>query len=611
MKAATRAFGQAESDFVEARENLRHPLIRFSSFLPIVGRTVDTVGAVSEAGLLVSRAALSTTGALDELPGGIGGLAPTKGALPVGALEDIAPELERASEMAARAAALVEGSPSSLLLPAVAEARAEFVTELEDGLRVLKAGAALSRELPAFLGAEGTRRYFFGAQNPAELRGTGGLLGAYSILTVKDGRLKFGPFTPIQSLPGRQEGVVPPPNPTFEERYDRFGGTGFWLNINVTADFPSAGIAIERLYESVRGDRLDGAIVADPFALQALTASTGPVAVEGTDVVIDANNTVQVLAHDAYSEFVDPATRKLVLGESAKLVFDRFLNEAAAADPVGAARTLLQVAADGHVLLHAADPEIQAAFETAGIAGKLLNPEGDFLGVFANNAAGNKTDFYLEPSIRYRVRMAPDGLAVASAVVRLKNDAPSTGESVYIIGPFDERFEAGENRLYLSAYCAADCRLESFEAPGEETETIGSQKELGHPVYSTFVNIPSGETATLQFNWTVEDAWESSGGEGRYALTFQGQNTIRPTSLSVDVEIPEGMSILSAPPGFQVEGTHARWEGPAGDVMRFDLAFQRPQESSPAVAVGLVAGGLVLVVAVSVLLLRRRAKRGS
>ena len=608
MTTATQSFAQAEEQFVEAREHLGHPLIRFASYLPLVGRTVDTVDAVAEAGLLVSRAAVSTTASLEGLPGGIGGLAPVAGALPVDALGEIAPSLEQASVLARRASELLERSPSSLLLPAVAAARAEFVTELNDALRVIRAGAALSRELPEFLGAEGPRSYFFGAQNPAELRGTGGLLGAFSILTVDNGKLTFGPFTPIQTLEDRGESVVEPPNPDFNERYRRFGGTGFWLNINMTADFPSAATAIERLYEEVQGVRLDGTIVADPFALQTLTGATGPVAVEGTDVVLDATNTVQVLSHDAYGEFLDSATRKLVLGESAKLIFDRFLNEAAAADPVGAARTLIQIAADGHLLMHSVAPEIQTAFETAGIAGKLLNPEGDFLGLFASNAAANKTDFYLEPSINYRVRLAPDGFALGVAEVQLTNQAPASGESSYIIGPFDDRFDPGENRSYLSAYCAAACRLESFEAPGELTEVIGSQTELGHPVYSTFVRIESGDTATLRFNWTVEDAWRSSGGEGRYTLTFQGQNTIRPTILGVDVEIPAGMSILSAPPGFQVEGTHARWEGPAGDVMRFDLAFERPRQTSPAFGVALVAG-LVLLVAVSVLLLRWRAKR--
>ena len=53
--------------------------------------------------------------------------------------------------------------------------------------RQLHAGSLILDGLPSFLGADGPRRYLFGASNPAELRGTGGLIGAYAILTMDRG----------------------------------------------------------------------------------------------------------------------------------------------------------------------------------------------------------------------------------------------------------------------------------------------------------------------------------------------------------------------------------------------------------------------------------------
>jgi hypothetical protein len=594
---AEQAFRLAEEHFAAGLTKVESPFIQIVGLLPLLGRTPDTVEVLADAGERVARAGRIATSAINRFPGGLAGLAPSEGALPIEALTRIAPALERARVLTLQAAGMVNRTESSLLYGPVADARTEFREELTDASRLLTTGSALAKELPGFLGRGGERRYFFGAQNPAELRGTGGFLGAFSILTIRDGRLDFGPFEPIQTLRGSADDI-PPPNPSFAERYDRFGGNGFWLNINMTPDFPSAATAIERLYETVEGEKLDGTIVADPFALQALLGMTGPVLVEGTDVTLDSTNAVQVLSHDAYIQFPDPNERKLVLGESARLVFDRFLTDAAAADPVGAAKTLMQVGADGNMLLHAADPAVQEAFELAGISGQLLNPQGDFLGVFLSNAAANKADFYLEPFISYDVQLLDDGSAEATATVELRNQTPAEGLPAYIIGPYDERFQPGENRSYVSTYCATSCRLESFEAPGEETEVIGSQKELGHPVFSTFANIPSGDSAILTFHITLPDAWRSDGSRSRYTLTYQGQNTIRPTNLTLDIHAPDGTTILSASPGIERRGTHATWSGPPGDQMTWEVAFDVREASARWLRIGLLVLAALLALGV-------------
>lgn len=570
---AQTAFTAAESAFLRARAHARNPLMRVASFLPLLGRTPDAVEVMAEAGAFVARGAEATTSALDGLPGGLGDLAPRNGTIPLEPLGAMAPHLSEARDFAFRAQALLDTAPSSWLLGPVADARETFVTELDTVTRTLDAAAALSRDMPAFLGQGGTRHYFFGAQNPAELRGTGGFIGAYAIVTATDGRLRFSRFDPIDTLEDRDPDDLVPPNPDFAARYDQFGGAGFWRNINSTPDFPSAAVAIERLYQEVRGTRLDGAIVADPFALEALLAVSGSVEVAGTTMT--AENAVEFLTHDAYSEFRDSATRKRLLGDAARAVFRRFLTKGAVADPVAAARALIRTSTDGHMLLHSTDPAVQSGFLTAGIGGALEDPEGDYIAVSAINAAGNKADYYAERSIRYQVHLGAGGAVTAGTSVELTNEAPSAGEPSYVIGPYDETFQPGENVTYLSTFCAEACRLESFRRAGASAE-VGSEEELGHPVFPVLVRLPSGGTETLEYDWTVPDAWEGNDGAGRYRLTFQGQTTIRPTHLTVDIRAPEGMSIVSASPGMRVEGSRAVWEGEPAQTMRFEVEFERP-----------------------------------
>lgn len=565
------AFARAEEGFISGLEQARNPFVRLASFFPVVGRSPDAVEVMARAGLYVAQAARVTTGAFNELPEGLAGLAPRDGVLPVDSLARIGPSLQRARELLDRADTVLDRSERRLLLGPVGEARSEFEAELLNARRVMRSAEALSLALPSFLGSDGPKRYFFGAQTPAELRGTGGLIGAYSILTVDGGRLQFGPFLPIQGLADVSIEEIAAPNPSYERRYDRFGSAGFWLNINLTPDFPSAAQAIETLYEKVEGVPLDGTIVADPFALQALLKVVGPVEVPAAGETIDAENAVEFLANEAYSRFTNRTVRKRVLGDAARVVFDRFVHEGAANAPIAAARAMIETAGDGHVLMHAADPEINRAFEVAGVAGALRNPHGDFLGVIANNAGANKLDYFLDTSIRYDIRLREDGPAAATATVTLTNHAPATGP--VRVSPADGRsFQPGENRHYVSTYCAAGCSLESFQGTGEAVE-VETEQELGHPVFSTFVTTPSGGTSSLEYRWTVPDARTSENG---YTLTFQGQPTIRPTRLEVDIQAPEGTSIASASPGIRVDGDRAVWSGEAGNVMRFELTLQRP-----------------------------------
>jgi hypothetical protein len=226
------------------------------------------------------------------------------------------------------------------------------------------------------------------------------------------------------------------------------------------------------------------------------------------------------------------------------------------------------------VLLHSTDPDVQAAFDAAGVSGRLGNPTGDFLAVVANNAAGNKADFYLERRVDYRVTLGAGGTASAAATVSLANDAPESGQPPYVIGPFDERFVAGQNVTYVSTYCAAGCLLEDFRRD-RSPDAVGSEAELGHPVFPVFVDLPSGGSQSLEYRWSVPWAWAGDRGAGTYRLTIRGQPTIRPTALSLDVRAPEGMNIAHTTPPMQVSGGRAVWEGVLADGMIFEVRFQR------------------------------------
>ncbi|MGH2722660.1 MAG: DUF4012 domain-containing protein [Actinomycetota bacterium] len=601
---AMRQFQGAVEAVTRARQDLRSPFVRAFGFLPLIGRSPDTTVALAEAGDRAARAGVVLATAVQDLPGGPSALAPRNGRIALKPLRSVAPSLGEADALLREADEIMRGSPSSLLIPPLGQAREEFLGKIDGDARVLTSAAALTRQLPQFLGSGKPRHYFVGAQNPAELRGTGGLIGSYAILTVRGGRLELGPFSPTTDLKRAPISDVEPPNEDYARNYDRFQARGSWSNINLTPDFPSAAVAIERLWEQVAGEsarprreapsvppprgtrrgpaaqpiepppRLDGVILTDPEALASLLRVTG--AVPGpSGQTIDPRNVVAYVTNQAYAELPGSRARKELLGDVAQAVFDRFIEGRAADDPVRAGRLLIEAAADGHFLFHATDPDVQAAFATAGIAGPLPGPSGDFLAVVANNAAGNKIDYYLEQAIRYRVTLGAEGSASGTATVRLANTAPKRGMPAYVIGPHSSRFKAGENVSLIRTYCASTCLLESFRGD-RGSDAVGSGLELDHPVYESSVNIPSAQEEILEYTWRVARAWEGGSGSGAYHLTVRGQPTITPTTVELDIRIPDGMEVVSVTPGMRVGEGRVLWSGPLTDVTTFEVRFQRP-----------------------------------
>ncbi|MGH2739804.1 MAG: DUF4012 domain-containing protein [Actinomycetota bacterium] len=571
VETASAALSSAREYFENARSAVQNPALRLVSLLPILGRNPDAVLDIAEAGRLVATAGSQMFETIASAPEGLGGLTPRRGRFPVEELRRLAAPLERSRGLIEEATEILHDSPDSLLFGPVANAQDELETGLQRLSQAIRTADALAGALPSFLGDQETRRYFFGAQNPAELRGTGGVIGAFSIVTIKDGRPTFGPFLPTQVLRDANPREVDPPTPSYAERYDRFGGAATWLRLNMTPDFPSTAMAIEQLFERVTGERLDGVLLADPFALAGLLRVTGPAEVPALGVTVDASNVVPFVTNRAYAAF--PATfggqfdRKGVLGDVATGVVGRFLFGGARAAPQMTLRALADIARGGHLHLHSTNPGEQAAFEQAGAAGMLPSGDGDFLAVIANNLGANKLDVFAARTVSYDVQLRPNGTAAARATVDIRNQTPATGQPRYVVGPYPGISKKGESVTYLSVYCATTCR------PSEPRD--GVERELGHPVFASLERIPSGELSSSSYEWDVLEAWEGEPGGGTYRLTVHDQPTVRPTEVRIAVRVPDGMRITSATPEMEIARTQAVWSGVARGPLSFEVRFER------------------------------------
>ena len=570
---AAEAFRAAEGSFIRARAQAHSPALRVLGWVPVLGRTPDAAVALADAGRLTAEGGEEVATALSEIPGGVEALAPRDGRFDARRLGGLADACAAAADRVASAVDLLSSSSSSMLLGPVASARTQALAQVSGLEHALRSGAGILRELPSFLGADGPRRYFFGAVSPSELRGSGGFLGAYAILTVDRGSMRFSRFAPTETLRSFPARRIEPPSAEYARTYDRFGGAGFWPNVNMTPDFPTAAVAIERLYERATGERVDGVVTADPYVLRALISATGPVEVPELDRTLTADSVVPFTANEAYSAFGDQDRRKTALGSAAAAVFERFM--AGTGSPVEAATALGRAVGDGHLSVYADDAPTERAFAEAGVAGRFVAPAGDAFGVIQNNAAANKVDYYVSRRISYSIQLGAEGTGLATAELELRNDAPLEGASVYVLGPHGDVSERGEHVSYTTIYCASSCALEAATRDGRtEPQQIG--EELGFTTMQDYVHVASRASTTLSYRLNVARAWTGSRTAGVYRLTFLNQPTIRPTRLRVDVQLPDGMRFAGSNVPVHASGGHVSWEGVPGRTLELEIRFAEP-----------------------------------
>jgi hypothetical protein len=573
LDEAEAAFREAQDRFDGAAGVLGGPIGWFASIVPGVGNHVDVARAVTSAGSSTAAAGVTIAGTLADLPGGLGSLAPEDGRLPIERYEEVSTVAEQAAAEARTALDTVSSAPTTWLLPAVLDARLDAEADLRTYVRTLDATERLLTGLPEFAGSGDTRRYLVLAENPAELRGTGGLWGAYTILTFRDGEASIGPSAPTQSLPRVSLDQIEAPNPDYREIYDDFGGAASWHNMNMTPDFPSAARAALGNWEAGGGEPLDGVVAADPFALREMLEATGPITIPGVDRPIGADDVVAFTTNEAYGLFTDPTLRKEVLGAVSADVLSRFLSMRGEAKL--RLRAIADAASGGHLKVYATDLDLQEGFVLAGAAGDHAAGAGDVVGVHVNNGSANKVDFWAVRAVDYAVRLGGDGEAIGTLETTISNPSPTEGYPRRVLGPQVDDAGPGDQVPLISVSCHEPCDLANAERDGRPVE-VGAGRELGIPWYRDYRPIAAGDEGTLRLTWKTEDAWEGNSAAGSYRLTFLGQTTIEPTEVSITVTTPPGTDVVWTSVPMEVDGDTATWRGTTGPRTEFEVWFRAP-----------------------------------
>jgi hypothetical protein len=249
--------------------------------------------------------------------------------------------------------------------------------------------------MPDMLGADGPRNYLMVFQNNAEIRASGGLPGAVSLVHTDDGSIGLTRQVAAGSF-GETARPVLPLTPTEVKLFGPQLGT-YFLDANFTPDFPRASELWRARWQAEFDEGIDGVFTVDPVTLSYLLEATGPVTVSGVELT--AQNVVRVVENLVYVNVPDPLKQDEFLNAVAKRVFDTFAD--GGADPVRVIQALFRGVAEGRVRIHSFTEADQALVEGTEIAGELPVQSGRSpqVGVYLNDATGSKMSYYLQYSV--------------------------------------------------------------------------------------------------------------------------------------------------------------------------------------------------------------------
>lgn len=498
VERAARWFRLSAADLSAAHETLSKPWTTPATVVPVLAQHRDAVVGMSAVGAEGAATVADVLGAID-----LDALRVHDGRLDVAAVAALADPLRQVRAALDDLGAATAEARSPWLIGRADYQLDDFETSIGEHVPSLDNAIRAIGLAPDMLGASGPRRYLVLITTPAEARGLGGTIRAYTELTVDDGTFTLGPVGDRRDLDRRllAAGGRVRDHEEFLARYGPFGfategdgavGAAAFENLTMTPHFPWVGALAADLYEQATGHAVDGVIAAGPLVLRELLAYTGPVPLPTDHLDLTFDNAVDYLLHGQYLLAGD-SERPDALGEALAAILAEVM-DGALPDPIELADRLGGVAEQGRLLLWSARPAEQDLLEFLGVTGSLPDPAGVHGEAFTvSSVSGGNIDSYLRRRAAYEYSTDAAGTTTAVLRMELTNTAPVRWLPAAVTGD-GLGLPRGTSRLYLSVYSTLG--LDGATRDGAPLE-LDTGTERGWSVYSGFVEIPAGETVTV------------------------------------------------------------------------------------------------------------------
>lgn len=295
-------------------------------------------------------------------------------------------------------------------LDAVPDAHRQTLAAVQAGLPALIATLQefdvfyeLAKEL---LGADGSKRYLLIFQNNTELRPTGGFIGSFAELKIRDGvieRLNV-PGGGAYDLQGslRTNLAAPEPLQLLTARWEFQDGNWF-------PDFPTSARQLLQFYRDAGGPSVDGVLAVNATFVAELIGLLGPIEMEDYGRTINEENFIFEAQKVVELEYDRQENRpKAFIADVAPKLVERTI-EKSSDDFLAVVDFLNAGLSRKDLQLYLEDEALERQVIEHGWGGEMKWTDGDSLMVVDTNLGGGKTDGVIEQTIDLSVEIAHDG----------------------------------------------------------------------------------------------------------------------------------------------------------------------------------------------------------
>lgn len=443
----------------------------------------------------------------------------------------------------------------------------EKISQIKDQIQavrlILDKAVPLSQLLPALAGYPNQVKYLVMLQNNDELRPTGGFLGTYGILEIKDGEITNFNTHDIYHLdmPVKDKVNVIPPEPIKKYLAPKW----YLRDANWSPDWPTAARQIDWFYQkesrlnpaAEKISEFDGVIALTPELITDFLAIIGSVTVEGQSY--NQANFQDLLQYRVEKGYVDLGVsswnRKEVISELAKELKNRIFD----LPPAGWFRVMnviLDNLAKKNLLIYLADNQLQDITIDNGWGGELKDTAGDYVMVVDANLGALKTDAVLNRSLQYKVNQSPNGWFAKLTIGYAHNGKTDWKTSTY--------------KSYTRIYVPLGSELIKINDYKLDDITVGN--ELGKTWFGFYLEVQPGEIKNLTIEYKLPALIN---GSKNYELYLQKQPGKEISEARVDLAFLNDIESYS-PTSLstqKVSPTMIKWAGDLNIDRSFEVDF--------------------------------------
>lgn len=465
--------------------------------LPWFGDDARGVRTLSRVADDLSRHGLAQ---LTDAVGDIDAVLPRDGGIDVARVQRLtAPVAEGRQALVSARNALALENPSGYVESLKLRYR-DLQSKVEDAADAMGVADRALRVMPQMLGADGKRNYLLIMQNNAEIRATGGLPGAVSLLSADSGKL-----TMVRQVAGGAFGEAPAPvlplQPAEVKLYGQNLGR-YFLDANLTPDFPRSAALWRARWEQTQPEKVDGVISLDTVTLSYLLGAIGPVDAGG--VHLTADNAVEELLSKVYARLPEPADQDAFFRDVAASVFTKVTSFS------GSKQDLLQAlgraADERRILVHDFHGDVQRTITGTAVAGEVTadTPETPQIGVYFGDGTLSKMSYYLRYNASVQATSCVNGVQTFSGKLTLRSTAPKDAKTSlppYVTGIGLPKASAGTQLVTIYIYAPVGGDAGKFDANGLDFDQFSAELD-GRKVIGTWLLVDPGQVRDL--TWTMK-----------------------------------------------------------------------------------------------------------